>query len=148
MITYQDLELAGYEVLSNGTIKDKDGSVMKQFMYDDKPSVRVYVGHLKDHRSNWTYVRVHRMVAEKFLPNPHGYKFVAFKNGRANQPRVSNLMWTELRVARSQHKTYADQRLGKLLIESGELGWQDAAKKYGINPTLAYKIWRKTHATI
>lgn len=148
MITYQDLEQAGYVVNKNGTITDKDGSVMRNKMYDGKPTVRVYVGHMKEYRSSFTNVRVHRMVAEKFLENPNNYRFVAFKNGNPAQPRATNLVWTELRIARSQHKTYTNKRLAIILLETGEIGWQEAAKKYGIDQSLAYKIWRKANATV
>ncbi|UJH95784.1 HNH endonuclease [Pantoea phage Nifs112] len=148
MLTYKDLESAGYEVQKNGTILDKDGSVMPITMYGGKPTVKVYVGHLKEYRSKFNYVRVHRMVAEKFVENPEGFKFVAFKNGNPKQPRATNLMWTDLTVTRAQHATYASRRHGKLLIELGDIGWQEAVKKYGVNPTTAYNIWRKTHATI
>ena len=37
---------------------------------------------------------VHRMVAEAFIPNEHGYKFIKHTNGDNHDNRASNLEWT------------------------------------------------------
>lgn len=58
------------------TVEDEDGCVMVDFAYNRK------------HRQY-----VHRLVAEKFLPNPNGYKHVLFKDGNVKNCNVDNLEW-------------------------------------------------------
>ena len=36
---------------------------------------------------------VHRLVAEKYLPNPNGYEHVLFKDGNVKNCRADNLEW-------------------------------------------------------
>lgn len=38
---------------------------------------------------------VHRLVAEKYLPNPNGYEHVLFKDGDVKNCNVDNLEWCE-----------------------------------------------------
>ena len=40
---------------------------------------------------------IHRLVAQAFLPNPHGLTFVSFRNGDARDVRPKNLRWTNYR---------------------------------------------------
>ena len=36
---------------------------------------------------------VHRLVAEKYLPNPEGYEYVLFKDGNVKNCNADNLEW-------------------------------------------------------
>jgi hypothetical protein len=38
---------------------------------------------------------VHRLVAEKYLPNPEGYEHVLFKDGNVKNCNVDNLEWCQ-----------------------------------------------------
>lgn len=58
------------------TLEDEDGCVMVDFAYNRK------------HRQY-----VHRLVAEKYLPNPNGYEHVLFKDGNVKNCNVDNLEW-------------------------------------------------------
>jgi HNH endonuclease len=38
---------------------------------------------------------VHRLVAEKFIPNPESYEYILFKDGNVKNCNVDNLEWCE-----------------------------------------------------
>ena len=38
---------------------------------------------------------VHRLVAEKFIPNPEGYEYVMFKDGNVKNCSADNLEWCQ-----------------------------------------------------
>ncbi len=59
-----------------GSVEDEDGCVMVDFEYNRR------------HRQY-----IHRLVAEKYLPNPEGYEHVMFKDGNVKNCNVDNLEW-------------------------------------------------------
>jgi len=50
-----------------------------------------YTGLRVNGKSIW--VRFHRLVAEAFVPNPHGYETVNHINGNKDDNRAENLEW-------------------------------------------------------
>ena len=50
--------------------------------------------------------RVHRLVAEAFIPNPNNYHVIGHKNNIKNDNRVENLYWTT--VSENTQKAYDD----------------------------------------
>lgn len=50
--------------------------------------------------------RVHRLVAEAFIPNPNGYRVIGHKNNIKNDNRVENLYWTT--TQENTQKAYDD----------------------------------------
>jgi len=65
----------------------------KKYQY---PSINISI---KD--ENGKFVRqvkanIHNLVAETFIPNPHGYNSVEHKNRNKHDNHVSNLMWMDL----------------------------------------------------
>lgn len=63
--------------------------------------------------------RIHRIVAEAFIPNPDNKEEVNHKNGIKNDNRVENLEW----VTRSENHIHAYSDL-KRKKSSGKLNWR------------------------
>jgi cytoplasmic iron level regulating protein YaaA (DUF328/UPF0246 family) len=64
------------EIVEFPTAEEDDGTLMVDLMYSKK--YRQYV---------------HRLVAEKYLPNPNNYEHILFKDGNVKNVSVDNLEW-------------------------------------------------------
>ena len=54
-----------------------------------------YCGIQYEGRDNLLSKRVHRLIAEAFIPNPDNLPFVGHKNNNKGDNRVENLYWTD-----------------------------------------------------
>lgn len=77
-----------YEVSNFGNIKNKRGKILKQHLNREGYCV---IGLRKWKRSH--QVRVHRLVAFQFLPNPLDKPDIHHKDHDKTNNRVDNLMW-------------------------------------------------------
>lgn len=65
--------------------------------------------------------RVHRLVAEAFIPNPNGYRVIGHKNNIKSDNRVENLYWTT--TQENTQKAYDDG------LAKNDIGSEDSQAK-------------------
>lgn len=75
----------GYWVSSTGRVRSRRG-VLKQHPGDD-------AGHLAVAFTGRRHFLVHRLVAERFVPNPEGYPLVRHLDGDPANNDYRNLAW-------------------------------------------------------
>jgi hypothetical protein len=136
-----------------------------------KPTVMasgyVYI-HLFDGSGNGgKNVRLHRIVAEAFIPNPNGYDQVNHINGDKKDNSVRNLEWcsyqhnmdhsikTGLRKCNGEHNPSAKLTWGQVaeirkeyVYGSKTHGGRSLAKKYGVSEVMICKIARNENWVI
>ncbi len=141
-ITVEELEAAGYVIHKQGYLS-KDGKKANMYDLNGYMNVEVFLPRQKGKAKPWTYVRLHRIIAMKYVPNPNNYTHVGFKRGGSH--RWSNLYWIPSREAAKTSKAKL-RREGIILLEMGEIDWNTAWKKYGVTRSTAYKLWREVNA--
>lgn len=163
MTTQYVTKLPNSAVLIKNTLNeyvDKDGSVykitnydkiIKKKLYHNKKNEYVYVGicFLDGRRS----VRVHRLVANAFVDNPHGYTIVGHKNNIKSDNSSNNLYWTT--TSENTQKAFDD---GLVCNDAGIDDSQSTPVAYMTNDgtllsvygsrTLAAKLSRQPKTTI
>ncbi len=81
-----------------------------------------YLTALLYHKGNKksTYVKIHMLVANAFVPNPEGYTFVRHKNGKLLDNRADNLEWVETEPAKKRKRK--SKRTSKTISTLPSLG--------------------------
>lgn len=110
-----------YIILKDGKIKNKTtGKILRQRLNKGYPIVDLYDGD-----GNKKTFQVHRLIAEKYIPNPENLPQINHKNLVRNDNRIENLEWCtvayNLRHARKYGKNiYTKERRQK--ISKAKLG--------------------------
>ena len=145
-----------YEVSQRGDVRHKSGKVLGSWP-NDQGYMIVRLNHPR------ALLRVHRLVAAAFLPNPEALPVVNhIDSDRANN-RVDNLEWctqkqnlahatTNARMPRNygQNKRSPNARLDddqvrsiRAQYEQGNDSWSDLGAKFGISKRSIGRIVRK-----
>lgn len=95
---------------------------------DSRDNVVVYIDR---HRHNLA-----KLVAEMFIPNPHGYKYIGYKNGNKFDCRASNLQWCPNK--KRAEFMQADKRMDKVEARKIRMAIHDAVEDN--NWTLATEL--------
>lgn len=80
--------VGGYEVSDRGRVRDSQGGLVRLYRTKKYSDVRLSIG------GNYRVYKVHRLVAEVFVPNPNPgrYKYVMMLDRRKGSV-VGNLRW-------------------------------------------------------
>ena len=82
---------SGYFINKNGQVfSNRRGKLTEMSYPKDKDG---YIRICFSINSKRSYFRLHRLIAETFIPNPNNYKYVNHKNGIKDDNRVDNLEW-------------------------------------------------------
>ncbi len=82
-----------YQISTEGRVKSiRGGKVRPQTVKILKPGYDMY-GYHHVNLGPKQKARLHRLVAEAFIPNPEGYPAVCHKNDVPDDNRVENLYW-------------------------------------------------------
>lgn len=77
-----------YEISNQGRVRNQAGHIMKPYIKaDGYACIKLCKNNI---RKNF---RIHRLVAQAFIPNPENKEFVDHINGIRNDNRVENLRW-------------------------------------------------------
>jgi hypothetical protein len=86
-------EMQSYYVFSDGRVYSTTTRMfLKPYINGGKPNQRYLVVRLQEDRLKKT-CRVHRLVAEAYLPNPHNLPKVNHEDGNKLNPQVGTLEW-------------------------------------------------------
>ena len=92
-LVYANESYPNFVIDENGMIKNlKTGHIYKHSISKDGGYLVVYLPLGK--RGKVKCVRVHKAVAETFIPNPNNYPVVNHIDENKQNPRVDNLEWT------------------------------------------------------
>lgn len=90
-----------YSVSNTGLVKAADGTILKQQVYNNYLSVRLY-SHAGD-----KWFKVHRLVAERFVPNPDNKPVVNHLDFNTYNNHSYNLVW----VTHKENVDYSKDRM-------------------------------------
>lgn len=90
-----------YSVSNTGLVKASDGTILKQQLYNNYLSVRLY----KDGTDVWK--KVHRLVAQAFVPNPGDHPVVNHMDYNTFNNHAYNLEW----VTHQQNTDHSKDRM-------------------------------------
>ncbi|TDM18108.1 HNH endonuclease [Macrococcoides canis] len=138
----------GYVITNYGKVKRiKDNRILSGYLNQ--------AGYVMFH-INGKARRAHRLVAETFLENKHGYELVNHKNGIKTDNRVENLEWCD-RLHNNQHayetglmkmnrkfKKLSNEDVARIreMHKSGKYMLKELADMFGISPSHAGGICR------
>lgn len=160
-LIYGGITYSGFTITKDGQIRN----VRKNRVYklSKSPSGYLMVYLPMGHRGSVKGVRVHKAVAETYLPNPDKLPIVHHKDGNRGNPSLENLEWVTNKQnvyyaheeARKKNELYNNKKLLEdevrnircAVANGSSLGKE--AKKYGVSKvTISNLVKYKTYRNV
>lgn len=128
---YPKFTLDDYEVTRNGEVINKHTGRQPKFQYNTKGYPRVIIGGKK--------YFVHRLVAEKYIPNPENKPQVNHIDGNKENNKVENLEWVTAHENRQHAINYGLQWSNfslddiRYIKNHSEIKTQELADKFNVS---------------
>ena len=100
-----------YQVSNMGRVRNSKGCIMKQAV-NDKGYLRIRLS--KDGKKS--HFRVHRLVAETFIPNPDNKAEVNHISCMKSDNRASNLEWVSSEENHRLYKEYRENKIASMVM--------------------------------
>jgi len=149
-----------YEVSNFGNIKSITStklrtrnrpSTKKEKIFKQRLSKEGYCRTALTVKNKVSYLQVHRIVAEAFIPNPNNYPVVNHIDGNKLNNHVSNLEWTTSSLNQKhaydtglkKKKINLEQKLEIIELRKQGLTYYKIAEKYNVSYQLIHYICSK-----
>lgn len=129
-----------YEVSSNGEVRNASTKTKYKLSANNEGYLHVWI--LFD-SGKYTCAKVHRLVAEAFIPNPDSLPLVHHKDGRRTENTADNLEWVSKLTHQNTHtfKITPSQRDEiSYLYSTGQYDSVHLAKMYGVSKGRVWQI--------
>lgn len=83
-----DIENLGYKITENGEVINSKGIILKGWNNQGYRMITI-----RDQNGKQKKISIHRLVAEKYIPNPNKFPCVNHKDKNRANNRVENLEW-------------------------------------------------------
>jgi hypothetical protein len=110
---WKETNIPGYFVSNLGGFRGRSGKPIKQQIH--KNGYYVYAMYPEGRKGGCKCIKIHRLIAETFIPNPENKPFVNHIDGNKLNNKVENLEWCT-----SQENTIHAYKHGLIKILSGE----------------------------
>lgn len=88
---WKETEISGYFISNLGRLKGRSGKIIKTYLNAD--GYRVICLKPEGRNGKAKSVRIHRLIAEAFIPNPDNKPFINHKDGNKQNNSIENLEW-------------------------------------------------------
>ena len=97
-VVYNGQEISDYKVSNVGTVMNVKTTKILKGRKNEFGYIR---DDIKISNNRYKSAKIHRLVAEAFIPNPDNKSIVINKDGNYSNNKVDNLMWCTLKEARN-----------------------------------------------
>lgn len=154
-LIYNNEKYEDFVINMNGEIKNiKTNHVYK--IYIHKINGYAIVSLPMGKRGKSKVIRLHKALAETFIPNPQGYKIVHHKDENRANYSLNNLEWTTQKKNVHYHlyelsketELFNNRKLTKkditfILNNKGKISYNNLAKMFNVSKTVISRVMNK-----